>query len=61
VEDKEDYQEKQLLRTLVLHSDKQFDEELSEAGFIFKELEEEELWPATEPYSSVISGAFEHF
>jgi DNA primase len=61
VEDKEDYQEKQLLRTLVLHSDKQFDEELSVAGFIFKELEEEELWPATEPYSSVISGAFEHF
>ncbi|MBR9861631.1 DNA primase [bacterium] len=59
--DTKNYQEYDLLKSLILYADREFDEDLSVAQFIFNELNEEELWPETEPYAEIFRQAYAHF
>ncbi len=63
IEQKKDiknYQEYDLLKTLILFADKEFNEEANVANFIFKELEEEDLWPETPEVMEIFKLAKEH-
>ncbi|MFY0644846.1 MAG: DNA primase [Bacteroidia bacterium] len=61
VEDKKNYQEWALLKSLILYSDKEFNEEQDVASFIFNELIMEEIWPETEVVKQVMHQAHEHW
>ncbi|MDB4107167.1 DNA primase [Bacteroidia bacterium] len=58
--DKVNYQELELLRNLILYADREFDEEQNVAQFIFKELEEDEIWPMDDEYSLIFKEALEY-
>jgi len=55
--DSTNYQELQLLKTLMLHADKEFEEGVSVAQYIFKELDEDEIWPITQEYADMFLDA----
>jgi len=55
--DSTNYQELQLLKTLILHADKEFEEGISVAHYIFKELHEDEIWPITQEYADLFLDA----
>jgi DNA primase len=55
--DSTNYQELQLLKTLILHADKEFEEGVSVAHYIFKELHEDEIWPITQEYADMFMDA----
>ncbi len=57
----ENYQELELLKSLILFADKEFDEEVTVAKFIFDELEEDDFWPVSEEYGPIFKAAFEHW
>ena len=57
LEDKKNYQEEELLKTLILYADREFDEEQNVAQFIFKELEEDEIWPVSEDLAPIFRDA----
>jgi DNA primase len=59
-EDTKNYQEEELLKTLILHADKEFDEEQNVAEYIFKEFEEDEIWPVSEDLASIFKEAHEY-
>ena len=61
VEDKKNYQEWALLKSLILYSDKEFNEEQDVAAFIFNELMMEDIWPETEIVKQVMHQAHEHW
>lgn len=54
------YQEEELLKTLILHADKEFSEEMTVAEFIFNEFEEEQIWPISEDFSQIFIDAYAH-
>lgn len=56
--DKKSYQEQDLLKTLILFADQEFDEEHSVAEYIFKELQEEEIWPVSKEFETVFKDAY---
>lgn len=58
---KKNHQEEELLKTLILFADREFDEEKNVADFIFDELEEDEIWPVSEELESVFRDAYEHY
>jgi DNA primase len=58
--DHKNYQEEELLKTLILHADKEFSEEMTVAEFIFNELEEEECWPISDGISQIFKDAHAH-
>jgi DNA primase len=58
--DKTNYQELELLKTLMLHADKEFEEGFSVCQFIFKELEEDEIWPMNPEYAEMFTEAKAH-
>jgi DNA primase len=58
--DKINYQELELLKTLILHADKEFEEGVNVAQYIFKELEEDEIWPVTPEYAEIFTEAKTH-
>ena len=60
-EDAKNYQEEELLKTLILHADKEFEEGVSVAAFIFKEFEDEEIWPVSSEFSAIYREAYSHF
>ncbi len=55
--DKKNYQEQDLLKTLILYADQEFDEEQNVAQYIFKELEEDEIWPVSAEYAEIFKEA----
>lgn len=57
--DNKNYQEYDLLKSLILFADKEFDEELNVAQFIFKELDTEEMWPDTPEVKEIFDAARE--
>jgi hypothetical protein len=58
--DKKNYQEQDLLKTLILYADQEFDEEQNVAQYIFKELEEDEIWPVSAEYADIFKEAQEY-
>jgi DNA primase len=61
VEDKTNYQELELLKSLILYADKMFDEEKTVAQFIFEELEADGVWPTSAEYGEIFKEAYEYF
>jgi DNA primase len=57
-EDKTNYQEQDLLKTLIRFSDREMNEEETVAEFIFKELIADEVWPSQ--YKEVFDDAYGH-
>ena len=55
------YQEEAMLKTLILHADKEFEPGVSVAEFVFKEFEEEEIWPSSEEFGQLFKDAYAHF
>jgi len=55
--DKKNYQEEDLLKTLILYADQEFDEEHTVAQYIFKELEEDEIWPVSDACAEIFKQA----
>lgn len=60
-EKKKNYQEEELLKTLIEYADLEFDEERTVAEFIFEELEEDEIWPVSEEYALAFQEAYIHY
>lgn len=58
--DSKNYQEEELLKTLILHADKEFSEDLTVAEFIFNEFEEEQIWPISEDFRQIFRDAHTH-
>ena len=58
---KENHQEKQLLRTLILFADKEYEEEKTVAAFIFEDLKTDGFWPESEPYVQIFDQAYEYW
>lgn len=58
--DNKNYQEEELLKTLILHADKEFNENLTVAEFIFNEFEEEQIWPISNEFSQIFKDAYAH-
>ena len=58
--DHKNYQEEELLKTLILHADKEFSEEMTVAEFIFNEFEEEQIWPISKEISQIFRDAYAH-
>jgi DNA primase len=58
--DHKNYQEEELLKTLILHADKEFSEEMTVAEFIFNEFEEEQIWPISKDISQIFRDAYAH-
>ncbi|PCJ64529.1 MAG: DNA primase [Bacteroidetes bacterium] len=59
--DAKNYQEMDLLVSLILYADREFDEEQNIAEYMFKELEESEIWPVSEEYAQIFKDAYEYF
>ena len=59
--DGKNYQEQDLLISLILYADRVFDGEHTIAQFIFKELEEDEIWPVSEEFSDIFKDAYDYF
>jgi len=59
--DEKNYQEQDLLVSLILYADREFDEEHTIAQYIFKELEEDEIWPVSEEFSAIFKDAYDYF
>lgn len=55
--DKKNYQEEDLLKTLIMFADQEFDEEQNVAQYIFNEFEEDEIWPISEEYATIFKEA----
>ncbi|MGB0850420.1 MAG: toprim domain-containing protein, partial [Bacteroidia bacterium] len=60
-EKKKNYQEEELLKSLILYADREFDEDHNVAEFIFKELEEDEIWPISEDFGDIFKEAYTYF
>lgn len=60
-EKKKNYQEEELLKTLILYADREFDEEKNVAEFIFKELEDDEIWPVSEDFGDIFKEAHTYY
>ena len=60
ITDNKNYQEEEILKTLILHADKEFNDEMTVAEFIFNEFEEEQIWPISEEYSQIFKDAYAH-
>ena len=58
--DHKNYQEEELLKTLILHADKEFSEEMTVAEFIFNEFEEEQIWPISKDLRQIFRDAYAH-
>lgn len=58
--DSKNYQEEELLKTLIMHADKDFDEEQTVAQYMFAEFIEEDLWPHSEEFADVFKEAHEY-
>lgn len=56
--DNKNYQEEEILKTLILHADKEFNDKMTVAEFIFNEFEEEQIWPISEEYSQIFKDAY---
>lgn len=55
------YQEYEILKSLILHGSKSFNDEMNVAGFVFNELIQEELWPETPEINEILREALEYF
>jgi DNA primase len=60
-QEKKDYQELELLKSLILYADREFDEENSVAEYIFHEFDVDEIWPTSEEFGPIFRKAFEYF
>jgi DNA primase len=59
--DEKNYQEMDLLISLILYADREFDEDQNVAQYIFKELEEDEIWPVSDEYSQIFKDAHAYY
>jgi DNA primase len=55
------YQERDLLYTLIEHGHKRYDQKHSVASYIFFHLEESEIWPISEPYHTIFKEAYAEY
>lgn len=58
---KKNHQEEDLLKSLILYADREFDEEQNVAQFIFNELEEDEIWPVSEEFAAIFKEAYSYW
>ena len=61
VKDETNYQEQDLLKSLILYADRDFNDDKTVAAYIFDELEADEIWPISKEYSEVFKDAFAYF
>lgn len=61
LKDTKNYQEEDLLKTLIKYADREFDEQYNVASFIFNEFEEEEIWPMSDPYAEIFKEAHAYY
>lgn len=59
--DNKNYQELELLKSLILYCDREFDEEMTVAEYIFQEFHLDEIWPVSEEYGHLFRNAYDHF
>lgn len=59
--DETNYQELELLKTLMLYADRPFDEERTVAQFMFDELEIDEVWPVSDEIGPIFKDAYAYW
>lgn len=59
-EKQKNHQEYDLLKSLILFADREFNEDQNVAQFVFGELQEEEMWPDTEEVLTIFNHALNH-
>lgn len=61
LKDATNYQEKDLLKSLILYADKEFKEGQTIAQYIFEELEVDDVWPVSEEYGPIFRESYAYF
>jgi DNA primase len=61
VKDETNYQERDLLKSLILFADREFNEEKTVAAYIFEDLEASEVWPISKEYGDIFKEAFAYY
>ncbi len=60
-QDDTNYQELDLLKSLILYADREFDEDKNIAQFMFEELEADHIWPVSEEYGPIFKDAYNYW